>query len=234
MADGKLLKNLCNACLFAPIVAASRLAKAGVSLSDSVDTSGELCTDGDTFVIRDGNQQGHGSGRTSYCEALAKKSAVAMFKVIISGSSTKGERIWREITSGEKEANVMELAAVTNFIYHLEEQRIPILEGDSIKTVEMSELDSVMKAYVWIIIAEINSGNGCQAEIASKGINVAGPYGKNPQTDKMVELSYAGCFPKDNPCYVIGLFINSPTEEDVLENVLSRTVNKLIEWLDGH
>ena len=156
-----------------------------------------------------------------------------MFKAIASGNSVKGERIWSEITSGKKEANAMELAAVTNFIYHLEELRIPTLEGDSIKTVDMSELDSVMKEYVRKIIAGINSGNGCQAGIAPRGIYVAGLYGKNSQTDKMVELSYAGCFPTDNPRYAIGLFIDSPTEEDVPENILSRTVNKLIEWLNG-
>lgn len=233
VADGKLLKKSCSACLFAPVVAASRLAKAGIPLSDSVDTSGEVCADGDSFVIWEGNQQGHGSGRTSYSEALARKSPVAMFKAITSGNSVKGERIWREITSGKKEANAMELAAVTNFIYHLEELRIPTLEGDSIKTVDMSELGSVMKECVRTIIAGINSGNGCQAGIAPKGIDVAGLYGKNSQTDKMVELSYAGCFPADNPRYAIGLFIDSPTEEDVTENVLSRTVNKLIEWLNG-
>lgn len=96
----------------------------------------------------------------------------------------------------------------------------------------MSELDPVMKEYVRKIIAEINFGNGCQVGIAPKGIDAAGLYGKNSQTDKMVELSYAGCFPADNPRYAIGLFIDSPTEEDVTENILSRTVNKLIEWLD--
>lgn len=55
IADAKLLKKSCSAHLFAPIVAAARLAKAGIGLEDSVDISGEVCADGDTFVIRNSN-----------------------------------------------------------------------------------------------------------------------------------------------------------------------------------
>lgn len=236
VVEAKLLKESCSACLFAPAVAAVRLAKAGIELDDSVDTSGEVCIDGDTFVIRNGNQQEHGVGKTSYRNALARKSTVAMFKAITSGNRAKGERKWREITSGKKEADAMELAAVMNSIYHLEELRFPTLKGDSVKTFDMSDVNPLMKKYMRAIFLEINSGNGSQASIVPKGIEVAGLYGKISYTDgkaRNVELSYAGCFPTENPRYAVGLFIDIPTVEDLPEEVLYETVNKLIEWLDS-
>lgn len=235
ITDAKLLKKSCSACLFAPVVAAARLAKAGIGLEDSVDISGEVCADGGTFVVRNSNPHEYSSGITSYRNALTGKSTVAMFKAITSGNKVKGERIWEEIISGKKEANAMELAAVMNCIYHQEELRLPSLKGDSIEIVDMSDITPLMKEYMQTVLSGTNSGDGSQAGIIPKGINIAGLCGRSSHSDGKVgntELSYAGCFPAENPRYAIGLFIDFPTEEDVPEANLAEQVNKLIEWLN--
>lgn len=235
ITDAKLLKKSCSARLFAPVVAAARLAKAGIGLEDSVDISGEVCTDGDTFVIRNSNPHEYASRITNYRSALAGKSTVAMFKAITSGNRTQGEEIWGEIISGKKEANAMELAAVMNCIYHQEELRLPTLKGDSIETVDMSDITPLMKEYMRAVLSGTNSGDGSQAGIAPKGINIAGLYGRSSHADGKdgnAELSYAGCFPADNPRYAIGVFMDIPTEEGVPEAYLAEQVNKLIEWLN--
>ena len=235
ITDAKLLNKSCSACLFAPVVAAARLAKAGIGLEDSVDISGEVCADGGTFVVRNSNPHEYSSGITSYRNALTGKSTVAMFKAITSGNKVKGERIWEEIISGKKEANAMELAAVMNCIYHQEELRLPSLKGDSIEIVDMSDITPLMKEYMQTVLSGTNSGDGSQAGIIPKGINIAGLCGRSSHADGKVgntELSYAGCFPAENPHYAIGLFIDFPTEEDVPEANLAEQVNKLIEWLN--
>ena len=235
ITDAKLLKKSCSARLFAPVVAAARLAKAGIGLEDSVDISGEICADGDTFVIRNSNPHEYASGITNYRSALAGKSTVAMFKAITSGNRVKGERIWEEIISGKKEANAMELAAVMNCICHQKELRLPSLKGDSIEIVDMSDITPLMKEYMRTVFSETNSGDGSQAGIAPKGINIAGLCGRSSHADGKVgntELSYAGCFPADNPRYAIGVFMDIPTEEGVPEAYLAEQVNKLIEWLN--
>ena len=235
IADAKLLKKSCSAHLFAPVVAAARLAKAGIGLEDSVDISGEVCADGDTFVIRNSNPHEYASGITNYRSALAGKSTVAMFKAIISRNRTQGEEIWGEIISGKKEANAMELAAVMNCIYHQEELRLPTLKGDSIETVDMSDITPLMKEYMRAVLSGTNSGDGSQAGIAPKCINIAGLYGRSSHADGKdgnTELSYAGCFPAENSRYAIGVFMDIPTEEGVLEANLAEQVNKLIEWLN--
>lgn len=235
ITDAKLLKKSCSARLFAPVVAAARLAKAGIGLEDSVDISGEVCADGDTFVIRNSNPHEYASGITNYRSALAGKSTVAMFKAITSGNRVKGERIWEEIISGKKEANAMELAAVMNCICHQKELRLPSLKGDSIEIVDMSDITPLMKEYMRTVFSETNSGDGSQAGIAPKGINIAGLCGRSSHADGKVgntELSYAGCFPADNPRYAIGVFMDIPTEEGVPEAYLAEQVNKLIEWLN--
>lgn len=235
IADAKLLKKSCSAHLFAPVVAAARLAKAGIGLEDSVDISGEVCADGDTFVIRNSNPHEYASGITNYRSALAGKSTVAMFKAITSGNRTQGEEIWGEIISGKKEANAMELAAVMNCIYHQEELRLPTLKGDSIETVDMSDITPLMKEYMRAVLSGTNSGDGSQAGIAPKCINIAGLYGRSSHADGKdgnTELSYAGCFPAENSRYAIGVFMDIPTEEGVLEANLAEQVNKLIEWLN--
>ncbi len=235
IADAKLLEKSCSAHLFAPVVAAARLAKAGIGLEDSVDISGEVCADGDTFVIRNSNPHEYASGITNYRSALAGKSTVAMFKAITSGNRTQGEEIWGEIISGKKEANAMELAAVMNCIYHQEELRLPTLKGDSIETVDMSDITPLMKEYMRAVLSGTSSGDGSQAGIAPKCINIAGLYGRSSHADGKdgnTELSYAGCFPAENSRYAIGVFMDIPTEEGVLEANLAEQVNKLIEWLN--
>ena len=235
ITDAKLLKKSCSARLFAPVVAAARLAKAGIGLEDSVDISGEVCADGDTFVIRNSNPHEYASGITNYRSALAGKSTVAMFKAITSRNRTQGEEIWGEIISGKKEANAMELAAVMNCIYHQEELRLPTLKGDSIETVDMSDITPLMKEYMRAVLSGTNSGDGSQAGIAPKCINIAGLYGRSSHADGKdgnTELSYAGCFPAENSRYAIGVFMDIPTEEGVLEANLAEQVNKLIEWLN--
>lgn len=233
--DAKLLKKSCSACLFAPVVAAARLAKAGIGLEDSVDTDGEVCADSGTFVIRNSKPHEYGPEITSYRNALARKSTVAMFKAITSGNRTQGQEIWEEIISGKKEANAMELAAVMNCIYHQEELRLPSLKGDSIEIVDMSDITPLMKEYMRAVLSGTNSGDGSQAGIIPKGINIAGLCGRSSHADGKVgntELSYAGCFPAENPRYAIGVFMDIPTEEGVPEAYLAEQVNKLIEWLN--
>lgn len=233
--DAKLLKKSCSACLFAPVVAAARLAKAGIGLEDSVDTDGEVCADGGTCVIRNSKPHEYGPEITSYRNALARKSTVAMFKAITSGNRTQGQEIWEEIISGKKEANAMELAAVMNCIYHQEELRLPSLKGDSIEIVDMSDITPLMKEYMRAVLSGTNSGDGSQAGIIPKGINIAGLCGRSSHADGKVgntELSYAGCFPAENPRYAIGVFMDIPTEEGVPEAYLAEQVNKLIEWLN--
>ena len=235
ITDAKLLKKSVCPRLLATGVAAARLAKAGIGLEDSVDISGEVCADGDTFVIRNSNPHEYASGITNYRSALAGKSTVAMFKAITSGNRVKGERIWEEIISGKKEANAMELAAVMNCICHQKELRLPSLKGDSIEIVDMSDITPLMKEYMRTVFSETNSGDGSQAGIAPKGINIAGLCGRSSHADGKVgntELSYAGCFPADNPRYAIGVFMDIPTEEGVPEAYLAEQVNKLIEWLN--
>lgn len=235
ITDAKLLKKSCSARLFAPVVAAARLAKAGIGLEDSVDISGEVCADGDTFVIRNSDPHEYASGITNYRSALAGKSTVAMFKAITSRNRTQGEEIWGEIISGKKEANAMELAAVMNCICHQKELRLPSLKGDSIEIVDMSDITPLMKEYMRTVFSETNSGDGSQAGIAPKGINIAGLCGRSSHADGKVgntELSYAGCFPAENSRYAIGVFMDIPTEEGVLEANLAEQVNKLIEWLN--
>ena len=129
----------------------------------------------------------------------------------------------------------MELAAVMNCIYHQEELRLPSLKGDSIEIVDMSDITPLMKEYMQTVLSGTNSGDGSQAGIIPKGINIAGLCGRSSHADGKVgntELSYAGCFPAENPRYAIGLFIDFPTEEDVPEANLAEQVNKLIEWLN--
>lgn len=231
ISNARLLKKSCSPCLFAPLVAAARLAKSGVGLNDSIDTdSGVYSVDG-AMVIRDHNWRKGGYGKTTYRKALTGKSAVAIYKALLVGNSNKAMQTWKGITSGKKETNAMELAAVINSMYHLESLCFPSLEKDSIKMVDMSDITSRMKEYIRIILSETNSGSGIQADFAPKGISVAGLYGLT-ENGKTTELSYAGCFPIENPRYAIGVFIDLPSGGVQSERILAGTVNRVIEWLD--
>ena len=161
-----------------------------------------------------------------------------MFKAITSGNRTQGQEIWEEIISGKKEANAMELAAVINTIYHLGKKDLcfPTLKGDSVEIIGKPEYEPYVKECMRTTILEINSDGGCQAGMAPKWIDAAGLYGKSSRTDEKdgnTELSYAGCFPAENPRYAIGLFIDIQTKKGVPETNLAEQVNKLIEWLNS-
>ena len=109
-------------------------------------------------------------------------------------------------------------------------------KGDSVEIIGKPEYEPYVKECMRTTILEINSDGGCQAGMAPKGIDAAGLYGQSSRTDEKdgnTELSYAGCFPAENPRYAIGLFIDIQTKKGVSETNLAEQVNKLIEWLNS-
>lgn len=232
ITDAKLMKKSCSPYVFIPIYAATKLAQAGVALDDSVDTGCGIY-DMDGMVIRDHNWRMGGFGKTTYRKALTGKSSIAMYKALCVKNEDRALDSWKEITSGKKETDAMELAAVMNSMYRQDSIYIPTLKGDTVKKAPMPSIPH-MKEYVRAILTETKFGSGIQADVAPQNVNVAGLYAYNRHGDdgrEVTELSYAGCFPTEHPRYAIGVFIDLPIGIYSSSKTLAGTVNRLIEWL---
>lgn len=232
ITDAQLMKKSCSPYLFIPIYAATKLAQAGVALEDSVDTGCGIY-DMNGMVIRDHNWRMGGFGKTTYRKALTGKSFIAMYKALCAKNEDRALDSWKEIASGQKETDAMELAAVMSSMYLHDCIYIPTLKGDTVKKAPMPNIPH-MKEYVRAILTETNFGSGIQANVAPKNVNAAGLYAYNRHGDdgrEKTELSYAGCFPAEHPRYAIGVFIDLPIGIHSSSESLAGTVNRLIEWL---
>lgn len=234
LTDAKLLKKSCTPYLNRPIVAATMLAKAGISLEDSVDTGIGIYQADDSLTICDANWRCGGYGVTSYRKALENKSNIAIYKAIY---AAKQDDTYQEMERMKKETNAMEIAASINSLYHKDRMLIPAVEGDSVESFPMAGFTDDKRRNVRDILVGANK-EGTQSAFAPKGTTLAGLYSVNtlsPQLgnseEKINELSFAGCFPADNPRYAIGLSLDKPYGYPQSDKHLSKMVNDLIKWL---
>jgi len=228
--DSKLYKYSCTSHLVRPMLVAGLLGQANISLEDSVDTGYGILNIGDSIVIRDHNWRSGGYGAITYRQGLVNKSNVAMFKAICNVDKHNGIRKWRRLNAFEKDCDAMELAAVISSLYTCGKLLVPTLFGDSVMVKEEMPFTPKMLEYMRMILIEANT-EGTQAKYAPKDLLIAGLYGTATSEDGEKELSFAGCFPTDEPRYAIGVFIDKTGETLSTPKQLSELVNGLIERL---
>ena len=88
--------------------------------------------------------------------------------------------------------------------------------------------------YVKKIATGIFEKTGIQHRLAPRGIKLAGIYNilqcyDNKRSSD--EFTFVGCFPADNPKYIIGMVVVRPHKLPATIGMLSKEVNLLIEWL---
>jgi len=228
--DGKLYKSSCTSHLIRPMLVAGLLGQANISLEDSVDTECGILNIGVSIVIRDHNWRSGGYGKITYRQGLVNKSNVAMFKAICHVGKCDGMRMWRRLNAFDKNCDAMELAAVISSLYTCGKLLVPTLFGDSVMVKEEMPFTPKMLEYMKTILIEANT-EGTQAKYAPKDLPIAGLYGTATSEEGEKELSFAGCFPTDEPRYAIGVFINKIGDTESTPSQLSVLVNGLIEWL---
>ena len=94
---------------------------------------------------------------------------------------------------------------------------------------QKSSLDYVKK-----IAAGIFEKNGIQHRLAPKGIKLAGMYNilqcdENKRSSD--EFTFVGCFPADNPNYIVSMVVVLPHKLPATFGMLNKEVNQLVEWL---
>lgn len=232
--DAKLLKLSCTASMFRPMFAASLLADVGVSLDDSIDTGNGIYDAGDGLEIRDPGWHDGGYGVLTFGQALAFRSDIAVYSAVLAARGTDAPEIWKEIVNGKKETNAMEIASIVNSFYCKDKILYPSLEGDSLcvepfSNMTVQALDNVKKVLdgFSLVVSKAN-----ETFDKSVDVGIAGLYGAYVSTDdKSSELSFAGCFPSDNPRYAVGLFIGQLPGQIVDPCLLSDTIEHLVTWL---
>lgn len=239
--DDKIIMKSCTATSFRPLLAACILSMAGMSIEDSVDTGIGVYNVGDGMVIRDHNWRSGGYGKTTYGQALAGGSNIAMFMAGAAYSKEKAKDIWNTLMSQRVESNAMELAAV--FCAMSREGMAllrPTLKGDSVEVEHVYTQMPHFNEYARAIAVNANKPNGSQANYAPKNAEMAGLYGiaKNipywKDADKTLdELSFVGYSSVNDPRYALGMFIDKEIDENAPTSpkVLSGFVNELIHWL---
>lgn len=232
--DAKLLKLSCTASIFRPVFAASLLAGVGVSLDDSIDTGNGIYSAGGGLEIRDSCWRDGGYGVLTFGQALAFRSDIAVYSAVLAARGTDVPEIWKEISGGKKETNAMEIASIVNSYYSKDKILYPSLEGDSLRVEEFPNMSPQAVGNVKKVLDGFSLAASKANNVLDKlgKASIAGLYGAYVfPDDKSSELSFAGCFPSDNPRYAVGLFINQLPGQTVDPCLLSDTVERLAIWL---
>lgn len=233
--DAKLLKLSCTASIFRPLFAATLLADVGVSLEDSIDTANGIYDAGNGLEIRDPGWSDGGHGVLTFGRALAQRSDIAAYSAVLSAFGTDAPDVWKEMCNGNKETNAMDMAAVVNSYYLMKDKVLyPSLEGDSLSVGNISNENPNAKSNVKRLLDGFSLVTSDVNEDSAKSgrARIAGLYGAYVfPDDKSSELSFAGCFPSDNPRYAVGLFIDQLPGQTVDPCLLSDTIKHLVNRL---
>lgn len=203
-------KNVCSTDIFVPFVAAKCLDESNTSLEKMVDTGCGILEVNDSIKIRDHNWRRGGYGKVTFEKALLMKSRIGMYKAFETMSN--GADLWEQACDTIPKSNAIGLAMSFNQMYH-----------------QKSSLDYVKK-----IAAGIFEKNGIQHRLAPKGIKLAGMYNilqcdENKRSSD--EFTFVGCFPADNPNYIVSMVVVRPHKLPATFGMLNKEVNQLVEWL---
>lgn len=203
-------KKVCSTDIFVPFIAARCLEDSNTPLVKDVDTGCGILEINDSLKIRDHNWQRGGYGTVAFERALLMKSRIGMYKAFT--TMPNGTDLWRQACETTTKSNAIELATTFNQIYH-----------------QKSSLEYVKK-----IAAGIFEKKGIQHRLAPEGVKLAGMHNILQRDDKKRtsdEFTFVGCFPADNPKYIIGMVVIRPHKLPANNGMLSKEVNQLIEWL---
>lgn len=205
-----LRKNVCSTDIFVPFVAAKCLDESNTSLEKMVDTGCGILEVNDSIKIRDHNWRRGGYGKVTFEKALLMKSRIGMYKAFETMSN--GADLWEQACDTIPKSNAIGLAMSFYQMYH-----------------QKSSFENVKK-----IATGIFEKNGIQHRLAPKGIKLAGMYNilqcdENKRSSD--EFTFVGCFPADNPKYIISMVVVRPHKLPATFGMLSKEVNQLIEWL---
>lgn len=238
-SDGPLLSNSCTLTAISPLAAACFLSMAGVAPEDSVDMGMGVYEVSDKYVVRDHNWRTDGYGKTTYLQALAGKSNVAMYKACEAVGKEKASELWFGIKNNEAEHNAVTLAiAFSGMFRDSMKVLIPTLKGDKVKAEYEKTPMPRIGDYVRGIAIGANKEGGSQFKYAPKDFQLAGLYGMvyDIKTDiksdePLKELSYIGFSSAEDPHYAIGLFIDRCGNTPISSKQLSGLVIELTRWL---
>lgn len=203
-------KNVCSTDIFVPFIAAKCLEESNAPLGKMVDTGCGILEVNDSLQIRDHNWRRGGYGKVTFEKALLMKSRIGMYKAFETMSN--GADLWEQACDTIPKSNAIGLAMSFNQMYH-----------------QKSSLDYVKK-----IAAGIFEKNGIQHRLAPKGIKLAGMYNilqcdENKRSSD--EFTFVGCFPADNPNYIVSMVVVRPHKLPATFGMLNKEVNQLVEWL---
>lgn len=203
-------KNVCSTDIFVPFIAAKCLEESNAPLGKMVDTGCGILEVNDSLQIRDHNWRRGGYGKVTFEKALLMKSRIGMYKAFETMSN--GADLWEQACDTIPKSNAIGLAMSFNQMYH-----------------QKSSLDYVKK-----IAAGIFEKNGIQHRLAPKGIKLAGMYNilqcdENKRSSD--EFTFVGCFPADNPNYIVSMVVVLPHKLPATFGMLNKEVNQLVEWL---
>ena len=203
-------KKVCSTDIYVPFIAARCLEESNTPLGRMVDTECGILEVSDSLKIRDHNWRKGGYGIVTFKKALLMKSRIGMYKAFT--TMPNGTDLWRQACETTTKSNAIELATTFNQIYH-----------------QKSSLEYVKK-----IAAGIFEKKGIQHRLAPEGVKLAGMHNILQRDDKKRtsdEFTFVGCFPADDPKYIIGMVVIRPHKLPANNGMLSKEVNQLIEWL---
>lgn len=240
LEDGKavetaLTKRRFSSAALLPMMTVMMAKKEKLEFSDSIDVENGVYKVNDKLTIRDHNWRSGGYGKMSILDVITKHSNVASFKLLEKASSKKrAAYIWRNLIYAENTTNAMKQAAMFNAFCSVCPIRMPMLVGDSVSVVDMSENDKRGYTLFQSVLTKMNEGDALQAKYAPNGVKISGAYAIAPkEKNSGREFSFAGAFPAGQPRYAICVFVDVPQDGEAhsLRDLANIVVNPIVEQL---
>ena len=214
-----------------------------------------------SLYIRDHNWRSGGYGKMSIREALAEKSNVALYRMLLKCKEERLNRnaelysfslygalhecmeketvkMWQALTSDERTTNAQQLAVAFGALY--DHSAWVDIKNNLAITQETKPVNDLGETYMHNIMTGLNQGDGIQAFYAPEGVSMAGIYGnysgkelKNGKSD-WGETSFVGAVPAEHPRYYVSVCINRPNGAHSPKELAQSIVNDLVAWLNAH
>lgn len=256
-SDAPLLKHQCSTMPLKALYAISAIAECNISWNDSVDTRWGCDSIGGMW-IKDYNWHKGGFGKVSFLYGFKMHSDITMLRALEKLELSRLERTWQELTDKPRETDVLNLATIYNAAaVGAKNVVMPCVNTDSIKFVSANcfgEADILTaqkaKEYLKATLQEGGIGSKwttkkvdmsgdysvihhCRPTLYDENIAYLEKYRSKESIETYSQIVFVGYFPSNNPRYTICVTMDKATPPLYVTHI-SRTVNKLAEYLNSH